>query len=127
MLIVHRSRARYFPGADVVPWALAIGRHLFIDYVRKARRAPVWTDDSHVLELPSRADRADDLVAARELMSRIDAEVAGLPEPQRRVFELLKERGLSLRETAAALQISVGAVKLRIHRAHRSLRARLVR
>jgi RNA polymerase sigma-70 factor (ECF subfamily) len=127
LLVVHRERATYLRGADIMPWLFAIARRLFIDHARKASRDALRSEATDVLELPSRADPVDDLIGALQLASRVEVALAGLPEPQRRAFELLKRRGLSLSETAAALEITVGAVKLRIHRAHRTLRAALLR
>jgi len=127
LLVVHRARGSYICGADVMPWVFVIARRLLIDQVRSARRDPRWTDDTDVLEIASKAARVDDLIEARQLAVHIEVALAELPEPQRLVFELLKRRGLSLGETAEALKITVGAVKLRIHRAHKSLRAALAR
>ncbi|HEX6836014.1 MAG TPA: RNA polymerase sigma factor [Polyangia bacterium] len=127
LLAVHGARASYIRGADVQPWLFAIARRLLIDHLRRARRDPLRADGADVLEMPGRPTRADELVDAHKLAARLEAALAELPEPQRRAFELNERRGLSLRETAAALQITVGAVKLRLHRAHKSLRARVRR
>jgi len=127
LLVVHRARASYSRSAGVMPWVFTIARRLVIDRVRNARRDPLRTDDSGLLALPSKAERADELVDAHELAARLEAALADLPEAQRLVFELVKRRGLSLGEAAGVLQITVGAVKLRLHRGHQSLRAALRR
>ena len=127
LLVVHRARASYSRTAEVMPWVFTIARRLVIDRVRNARRDPLRTDDGDLLALPSKAEGADDLVDARQLAARLEAALAELPEPQRLVFELVRRRGLTLGEAAALLQITVGAVKLRLHRAHRTLRVALRR
>ena len=125
LLVVHRARSRYDRGAAVMPWLFAIARRLLIDHVRKARRDPLAAEPRSVHDVPSRAVRVDELIQAQQLVRRVEAALVELPAPKRLGFELLQRRGLSLRETAAALQITVGAVKLRMHRAQRSLRAAL--
>ena len=51
--------------------------------------------------------------------------VDGLPPSQRAVILLGELRGLSDREMADALGISLGAAKIRLHRARRALKAAL--
>jgi RNA polymerase sigma-70 factor (ECF subfamily) len=121
-LQMHRARATFVPGAEVLPWAFAIARRLMIDGFRRGRR--------EVLEgVEVRDDRpapdaaADELVQAQQLAQRIRAELARLPETQRVAFELVKEEGLSLAEAAQVLGTTVAAVKLRAHRAYEALRA----
>jgi RNA polymerase sigma-70 factor (ECF subfamily) len=55
----------------------------------------------------------------RRVRQRLDA----LPETQRSAYELVKQEGLSLKRAAELLGTSVGAVKLRTHRAYEALRA----
>lgn len=67
-----------------------------------------------------------------DLISRIDAEgparaamegLARLPAKQRAVLELVAIDQLSITEAAAALRISAGAARVRLHRARRALAA----
>ena len=110
LLQVHRARASFVPGADVLPWLFAIARRLVIDQARKAHREPVVTRDVDVLDVAAHDAFADDVVHAQQLVVRFEDALAQLPEPQRLAFDLLKRRGLSLSETADSLQITVGAV-----------------
>lgn len=124
MLHIHRARGSFEPGAEVVPWAYAIARRALIDSVRRGpKEALAATEDDLAQDLVASLDApADDLVAARELAARIQAELDKLPENQRAAFELLKQEGLSVREAASALGTTVAAVKLRAHRAYEALR-----
>jgi RNA polymerase sigma factor (sigma-70 family) len=126
LLQIHRARSQFIPGADVTPWVLAIARRLIIDSARSSHRDRVLTDVD-VTQVAIRGAGADDRVHARQLALQIDAELGALPEPQRVVFVLLKRNGLSLAETAHVLGVTVGAVKLRIHRALHTLREALRR
>lgn len=60
-----------------------------------------------------------------ELRSEIARAIAELPEPLRVVTELRDIEGLSTEETAAQLNLTPGAVKVRLHRARLRLREAL--
>ncbi|HEX6837804.1 MAG TPA: RNA polymerase sigma factor [Polyangia bacterium] len=124
LLHLHRARSSFIAGADVWPWVFAIARRLLIDSVRSAHRESELAREAEALGAAD-ATGADDLVEAKELALRLESELAGLPESQRVAFALVRRRGLSLAAAAEALAISVGALKVRIHRAHLALRAAL--
>jgi RNA polymerase sigma-70 factor (ECF subfamily) len=125
LLHVHRARASFIRGADVMPWLLAIARRLVIDHLRATRHELRRAGEEEAQRIAAPTARADDLVQAHQLALRIKGELARLPEPQRVAFDLYKLRGLSLAEAAEALHISVGALKLRLHRANQALRLAL--
>ena len=60
-----------------------------------------------------------------EVRDELEKAISELPESLRVVFMLRELEGLSTAETAAALDISEGAVKVRLHRARLWLRERL--
>ncbi|MCY2930160.1 MAG: sigma-70 family RNA polymerase sigma factor [Planctomycetota bacterium] len=66
-------------------------------------------------------------VQRRELRAILDEAVAQLPEGQRLVFVLRDVQGLSVRETAQALDLTEGNVKVRLLRARLALREVLTR
>jgi len=128
-LQMHRARGQFIRGAEVVPWAFAIARHLVCDSMRRRRAAAKFTGQiesaDDVDERPSTDPGADDLLRAREMAVRLEEEMSRLPDSQRIAFELLKHDGLSLSQAAAVLGITVTAVKMRAHRAYIALRAAL--
>jgi RNA polymerase sigma-70 factor (ECF subfamily) len=74
------------------------------------------------------ADWSHDPEAAllnKETREAMDAAVASLPETLRSAFVLRDVDGLSTEETAAVLDISIEAVKVRLHRARLALRDQL--
>jgi RNA polymerase sigma-70 factor (ECF subfamily) len=123
LLHIHRARGTFIPGADVMPWAFAIARRLLIDGIRRARREVLVAHEETGESAVDGAAPADALVEAQELASRIQRELARLPETQRVAFELIKQEGLSFAEAAQVLGTTVSAVKLRAHRAYEALRA----
>ncbi len=124
MLHIHRARDRFIPGAEVTPWAFAIGRRLLVDSVRKGRRE-VLVEDAEAQAGASQDPSGDDIVRARELASQVARVLAKLPHSQRTAFELIKGEGLSVAEAAQVLGTTVAAVKLRAHRAYEALRGAL--
>ena len=131
-LRVHGARATYRTGARVMPWMFAIARRLFLDDVRRHRREGPSLDapaaDGERRSDPGVASTepaADDLVAAQELSTEIEAILVRIPETQATAFRLLKQEDLSVAEAAAVLGTTEGTVKLRAHRAYEALRKAL--
>lgn len=101
----------------MLPWVYAIARNVRVDNYRRVRRIVVHEVSIDVP--PKAAGRNDGLEAALEF----DALVARLPEAQREVIVMLKVTGMTVEEVARATSSTVGAVKLKAHRAYESLRA----
>lgn len=64
-------------------------------------------------------------LTAAELQAELDRAIATLPEKYRIVFILRELEGLSTAETAEVTGVSLGAVKVALHRARLMLRERL--
>jgi RNA polymerase sigma-70 factor (ECF subfamily) len=124
-LKVHRARDSYQRGAPLEPWVFAIARRTFIDHRRRQQRSPVRLSEDGALpeqmpeppEGPQGFERLNDEQAAA-----LRARLQSLPEAQREAIVLLKVQGLSTAEAAAVTGSTVGAIKLRAHRAYESLR-----
>ena len=114
-LRVHKVRHTYLTDRPVKPWIYAIARHVCIDALRKkGRRREVGCEEA-----------ANDSAAARPYgdrgpaygMDEIERALENLPTAQREAMMLTKISGLSIREASAVLGISEGAVKVKVHRA----------
>ena len=122
---IHRARATYRTGAPVLPWVYAIARHAAVNRARSAtRRARHEEVREDVAELAGPAP-VEDPAAEDPRIDAIRAALDGLPASQREVVLMLKVSGLSLAEVARATGSTVGAVKLRAHRAYQSIRKKL--
>jgi RNA polymerase sigma-70 factor (ECF subfamily) len=126
LLRLHRSRSDFLAGEEVLPWLLAIARRIIIDGLRRATCATKATLGLAPV-IASTGERPDEIVEALELASQLDSEVAELPEKQRAAFDLLRHRELSPSEAATALQITVGALRVRLHRAQAALKTAMAR
>jgi RNA polymerase sigma-70 factor (ECF subfamily) len=124
MLHIHRARDRFLPGAEVTPWAFAIGRRLLVDGLRKGKRE-VLVEEPETQAGASADPGADQVLQAKELASDVAKVLAKLPHSQRTAFELIKGEGLSVAEAAQVLGTTVAAVKLRAHRAYEAIRQHL--
>jgi RNA polymerase sigma factor (sigma-70 family) len=124
---VHRVRHTYDPTRSFILWLHAIAQRRAIDHLRS--RGRLEQRELHApLEYESHADVEVDHSARSELAAGVKAlngALIDLPPSQREAIEHLALRELSLDEAAAATGRSKGALKVNLHRALNSLRARL--
>ena len=120
---IHRAHERFESARLFEPWARRIATRAALDWLRARRPASELTDQD-VADLPSKS-AADPGIAA-EIRLKTSQAFARLPPGLRiaAVLSLIEEQ--PQREVAAALGISVGAVKLRVFRAIRLLRKDLL-
>jgi RNA polymerase sigma factor (sigma-70 family) len=118
LMTVHRARHTYDPSRPLEPWLFAIARHVAADHLQR-RRIRLARELSVGAVPPAAA------VAEGDPERRLEEVLARLPARQREAFELLKLEGLSLEEGAARAGTTVGALKVRAHRAYRAIKALL--
>ncbi|NHZ35068.1 sigma-70 family RNA polymerase sigma factor [Massilia rubra] len=117
LLAIHNQRLSYDTAVPLTAWMVAIARYKLIDWLRRhARRdamnEPLPDEDAFF----SSAD-ADAGEARRDLGKLL----ASLPDKQREAIVYTKLDGLSVREAAAALQMTEAAVKVAVHRGLKTL------
>jgi RNA polymerase sigma-70 factor (ECF subfamily) len=126
LLSVHAVRATYDPSRPFGPWLAAIIRNRLADgarrYARRAHEVAVDTLDVTFANPAANTSEAE----YRDPEALLQA-IRGLPRGQRQAVELMKLRGLSLKEAAEATGSSVAALKVATHRAMASLRRALVK
>ncbi len=124
-LQIHVARGTFIAGARVKPWAYAIARRLLIDRMRREKSRALRTaqDLAGGSRLaPTALEGPDERLFALELARDLEARIRELPTARREVIELTRGEGISTRETANLLGITVAAVKLRSARAMKTLR-----
>jgi RNA polymerase sigma-70 factor (ECF subfamily) len=102
-------------------WLLAIARNAIVDHFRAAR--PGAAEELDVL--PSDEGGPLEGLLQREQLGQLAAVVRDLPPDTRELLALRFADGLRHREIAAVLGLQEAAVKQRVSRALRDLRARL--
>lgn len=127
-LQIHRARRTYNPERPVIPWALAIARHVFLMEcrVRKRKYDPAAVEfDEEVSFADSGLERsAESSMMARDQVRR---GLASLTPGARRVVMMHHVQGWSFREIGERLGINSTAAKLRASRGMNALRSRLSR
>ena len=119
------SHLREFEGASAFStWLTRIAINEALACLRKRRRLDLVGEVPDVAEdVMSPSPRSpEDRAAARESMRLVELAVDGLAPMYRTAFVLREVEQLSTAETAASLGITEEAVKVRLHRARRSLR-----
>lgn len=121
LLAVHLKRHTWDTEAPFAPWLFAIARNKLIDALRKRGRR-VFVDIDDLAEvLPAEPPREQ--LAAGEITMHLEK----LPQRQREVLQSIAVDSASIRETAAKLAMSEGAVRVALHRGLASLAAWLRR
>jgi RNA polymerase sigma-70 factor (ECF subfamily) len=123
---------RYDPAYAFSSWLFKITTNLCIDAIRKRRvetvsmEEPVRGQDSeYVRQYPSPVDNPERELIKSERARRLEEGIEGLPAHYRIIILLRHQQNLSYEEIAATLDIPLGTVKARIHRAREMLKNRL--
>jgi RNA polymerase sigma-70 factor (ECF subfamily) len=117
---IYRARARFDTRCEFGAWARRIATHVAIDFLKARPREVAWLD---VPEVPVAPDPARD----GALSDALRAAFRRLPAKLQAAASLALIEEESNPEIAAALGISVAAVKSRIHRSIGLLRKNLRR
>lgn len=119
-LQIHRARHTFDPAYPLMPWAMAIARHVWLMDRRTLSRRPWAPDDVTAIELPVRAEAS--VLADRVEVRRALGQVA----PSRRDAVIQHHLlGFSFKEIAGRAGIAETAAKLRSSRGIAQLRALL--
>jgi len=127
LLSLHAVRATYDPKRPFLPWLAAIARNRLADSARRYARRTVKEVASDTLPVTFADEAANiplDVYGDPEALRHA---IEGLPPGQRQAVELLKLRELTLKEAARESGMTVGALKIAVHRAIRALRNTLSR
>lgn len=136
-LNMYRKLDTFQHGSNYRSWAYRVVMNTGLMHLRKKRyRQEVDIERVHPTSLtdeqppswgvaPRWSVRADEELANKELRFKISAAIEELPPKYQSVFRMREIDHLSLKEIGDALELSVPAVKSRLHRARLFLRATL--
>lgn len=123
---------RYNPTYAFSSWLFKITSNLCIDAIRKRRvdtvpmDQPISSDQGeYERQYESPTDDPARVYDKREKMSRLSRAIEELPEHYRIMIILRHQEDLSYEEIAQSLDVPLGTVKARIHRAREMLKQRL--
>jgi RNA polymerase sigma-70 factor (ECF subfamily) len=101
-------------------WLFQIARNSVAEHQRSRARHPL-PDAAHADDAPAETSE-DDRDAARTLSACVSVFVARLPSPYREAVTLVELEGLTTREAADMVAISVSGMKSRVQRGRAQLR-----
>ena len=106
------------------PWVYQVARSAVIDHARSAARAVAAAGEPDA-ELPANDDADDPGTIEQEVAAYAALFVAMLPSPYREALTLTELEGLTQKEAAEMLGISVSGMKSRVQRGRAKLREAL--
>ena len=124
--------------SSIATWVLKIANNHALKILRKKRGRMVFSmsamasedrfsDVPHPEFIAPWSKTADEMAQQAEVQAEIERALAELDDKYRLVFILRDVEGLSIRETAAALELTESTVKVRLLRARLALRERLTK
>lgn len=118
LIAIHTRRDTYDPSLPFTPWAYAIARYKFLDWLRrtKASLADVPIEDAGALI-------ATDDHAGIDSAHDLGVLMTGISDKSRRAIQYVKLDGMSVREAADRLGMTESAVKVTVHRGLKALAA----
>lgn len=128
-LSVFVALPSFKPDGDFAAWLFTIARNAARSYLRSAQnrqddRPIQWLDEVGDSDKFGVAPSPEEEAMAHQLFERIDAEVAALPEAQRRALVMREIDGMDYKSIAAALEQPVNTVKSHIFRAREAIASR---
>jgi len=125
LITIHAIRHTYDPRRPIKPWLTAIARRRAVDWRRKSSSTvarEIAFDPEIVAAAPDpQSGTAIARIDARAIVNRA---LQSLSPGQRRAIELLKLKEMELKEASRTTGQSTGALKIAVHRAIQSMRAR---
>lgn len=117
-----KYRHTYRDNGSFTAWMYHLARRCAADHFRRANAAPHATDPADLSQYPDDTPGVTQQVTTRDDQAVLHAALARLDRGDREVLLLSRFQELSFTEIAGLLECSVGAAKVRAHRALRELR-----
>ena len=120
LIAIHTRRHTYDRSQLFTPWAYAIARYKFLDYLRRTKlsAADIPIDQAEELMVKEDAVQTESSLDLEKLLQEISPK-------ERQAIRYVKLDGLSVSEAAARSGMSESAVKVSLHRGLKAL-ARLI-
>ncbi len=110
LFAVHLKRHTWDSNAPFAPWLFAIARNKLIDALRRRGRRIFVNIDDFSETLPGAP--VEETLPATEVTAHLN----GLPKRQRDVLQSISVDSNSIKDTAAKLSMTEGAVRVALHR-----------
>ena len=117
----YRALYSYDQNRSFITWLLSIAAHLCIDSQRKRKVPIIEIDEFEEFDVTDHNPQPEAIIIRHQEEEMIQRMLNGLGELDRAAIILRYWQGFSEEEIAAALSISVSAVKSRLHRSRQNL------
>lgn len=117
-----RSRATFTGSFKFETWMYTIARNALKDYYRKNKKSSAFVDTDQVEHQLQDSTSADDKINRKEEENILKKALEQLSETDRELIILSRYKEMKYQEIAILLNLSEGAIKVRIHRAVKQLR-----
>lgn len=117
-----KYRHTYRDDGSFTAWMYHLARRCASDHFRKSSRAPAATDPTDLEAHADKGPGVDEAVSASDDQALLRAALQRLDPGDREVLLLSRLQELSFAEVASILECSVGAARVRAHRALQALR-----
>ena len=118
---LHRGIGELGDAERFGPWVYRIAEHAVADHFRARRRHPL-TEAGALEATPAASNEPDDDVLLGELGECVALFVSRLPSPYREAVTLTELEGMTQKDAAEMLGISVSGMKSRVQRARARIR-----
>ena len=119
---ILKYRHTYRDEGKFSAWIYHLARKVAADHFRKHAATPIPTDPADLLEQAAPGPQPSEQAATADDTVLLRAALARLPLEHREVLVLSRLQNVEPKELAKLLDCSVGAVKVRAHRALKELR-----
>lgn len=117
---IHRGENALLDGESFGGWVYRIARNAVVDHQRSRSRHPLPKDDSLTAREAALESETDDIES--DLAECVALFVARLPSPYREAITLTDLQGVTQREAAEMLGISLSGMKSRVQRGRERIR-----
>ena len=129
---MFRALERYDPTRPFAAWLFTIASRLCIDLLRRRKIRPValvrqevGSSEEEPIDIPDTSPGPETLTQHEEEERRVQQLIEGLPPHYRIVVVMRHQQDMAYEEIADALELPLGTVKARIHRARALMAQRL--
>ena len=119
---IHRGLGELHDGESFGGWVYRIAERAVVDHLRARSRHPLVGDQSSDLPLDSSAIDEPDLALQSDLAECVVMFVARLPSPYREAITLTELQGLTQKDAADMLGVSLSGMKSRVQRGRERIR-----
>jgi len=103
------------------PWVYQVAHSVIVDHARARARRPVAAGDMTEVDLPAPISDEEEGDAERDLAKHMAVFVAALPSPYREAITLTELQGMTQKDAADMLGISLSGMKSRVQRGRKQI------